>query len=145
MKKQPIVYVPRELYKRGHGQSYYTYGYVVSKAYLKSKTETYLDDGRVNANYEVEYTGYDMADEHLAGSQYMVAQGYYIPKSRVYSNHEDCKKIANAMNESLVSRRISTLDEERKAIATEEYKAVKRLIAELQDAYLFNENQIEAE
>ena len=47
MKKQPVFYVEREILKRGFGQSYYNYAYIASKAYLKTKTENYLDDGRI--------------------------------------------------------------------------------------------------
>ena len=80
MKKQPVVYVEREVLKRGFGQSRYIYGYIVSKAYLKSKTETYLDDGQVKRNYEVEYIGYEGVNENIEGKNYAIGEGYFVPE-----------------------------------------------------------------
>lgn len=143
MKKQPVVYVEREILKRGHGQSYYTYGYIVSKAYLKSKTENYLDDGQVKSNYEVEYLGYDDVNENIEGGNFAVSVGYFVPKSRVYNNFEDCHASTKRLNETLFSRRIATMKEEDKVYAAEEYHVVKNLISTLENKYLIEENLIE--
>ena len=145
MKKQPVVYVERELLKRGYGQSYYTYGYVVSKAYLKSRNETYLDDGRVKRNYEVEYIGYNNVNEHFENANYFLAEGYFMPKGRVYRTFEECEKATKQLNENLHLRRISTLDEAGAKRKTEEYNAVKNIIVALQDRYLLEQNQEEKE
>ena len=124
MKKQPVVYVEREVLKHGCGQSYYTYGYIVSKAYLKTKTENYLDDGQVKRNYEVEY---------------------YAPKTRIYNDFQACQNSTQRMNEALFLRRVSTLDEKATNQARAEYNVVKNLILNLEQKYLLGEDQTEEE
>ena len=145
MKKQPVVYVEREVLKHGCGQSYYTYGYIVSKAYLKTKTENYLDDGQVKINYEVEYIGYDDVNENIEGKNYALANSYYAPKTRIYNDFQACQNSTQRMNESLFLRRVSTLDEKATNQARAEYNVVKNLILNLEQKYLLGEDQTEEE
>ena len=139
MKKQPVVYVEREILKRGQGQSYFTYGFIVSKAYLKSKTENYLDDGQVKANYEVEYIGYDDVNENIEGGNFAVSVGYFVPKARIYNNYEDCQASTKKLTEMLFARRIATMKEDDKVYAAEDYHVVKNLISTLENNYLLSE------
>lgn len=111
MKKQPIVYIQRPLIKRGEGVAYIA-GYVVSKAYLKSKTERYMEDGTIKTNYEVEYIGYDKANEFLAESDFVLANGVWANVTQIYDNALSCdidakKSTAKIFKESIQDKGIS--------------------------------------
>jgi len=145
MRNLPVVYIERELLIRACGSSHYTVAYIPSKAYLLSKTETYLENGSVKKSYEVDYMGYEGANEYLEEIGFMMGEGYSAPKARVYSDFDTCKEMTQKLNDELFTRRISSLDEADSIRKAREYDAIKNLIVSLEERYLLEDNQNENE
>ena len=143
MRKLPVVYVERELLKRGCGQSYYTIAYIPSKAYLVTKTESYLENGGVKRSYEVDYIGYDGVNENIEEIGFLVGDGYSAPKMRIYNDYESCKQMTDKLNDELFLRRISALNEDDKLKRAQEYVSVKKLIESLEGRVETLENEAE--
>jgi len=109
MKKLPVVYVYREVFKSRHYYLDFVNGYIVSKAYLKTERKRYLDDGTSVLEYDVEFIANKGKDENL--SEELKNNGCYVQalgatRDCVFEDYDSCKEQVDKLNRQILTSKM---------------------------------------
>ena len=96
--KQPIVFVPRALkLLDGEGQlTHQTFGWFVSKAYLKSVTTEYTTKGEIKTNYVVNFC--PQIHDWEEDVSILVENGDNVSEHKIFKDYKSCKQYVNKLN-----------------------------------------------
>ncbi len=132
--KRPIVYVERELGVYING-NYRTFGFFVSKAYLKETTINYENDGSKFVVSKVDFNVNPSIFIEDKDFKICVENGRDVLKTKIFKDYSSCKKYVNEHNHKLATT-VGTISASKIAKRMELHKTVLQYGVELESEYI---------
>ena len=132
--KRPIVYVERELgvYIKGN---YRTFGFFVSKAYLKETTINYENDGSKFVVNKVDFNVNPVMFIEDKDFKICVESGTEVLRPKIFKDYKSCKEHVNKKN-YIFATTVGTTSASKMAKRMELHKQVLKYGAELEEQYI---------